>query len=456
MALGSQGGLSTPNASEASQFVVKDFNFAADRKSASDLSSQDGITFTRSGAAYYYNSSGNWVAASDGEPVYEYSGSTSLGMRVEPATTNLIQGTAMDNSSYWGSAGSNWQGANVTGPDGVSGSGKRFEGEDTNLAQYHAGWASNILDNGNDLPYKNGHSASIWAKPGNASYLGMFFASLSKVGAAFYLNGDGSIVDYSNCNPSIEKHGDWYLCKCENLSNIAGTGIFGITPSQSSAAVWDDAYYGAWFNRSDYAGTTGEGFFTSYVANYIYLYGPQMEDSTTCTSYMPNTSNASSGVTRNPDVASIIDADFSNFYNQSQGTFLVEGRRRSASSSALPTLLEVNNNSTTDTMGFNASATKEQFAVVDENGYFTATIEAGDDIAKDTNFKIAGAYKSGAYGASLNGADVESNSLSAVPTPDRMFIGSSKTANRELDGYISRIRYWRRRTPDAYLKKIST
>ena len=102
MALGLQGGLSTPNASEASQFVVKDFNFAADKKTTANLSSQDGITFTRSGAAYYYNSSGICVAASDGEPVYEYSGSTSLGMRVEPATTNLIQGTTMDNSSYWG------------------------------------------------------------------------------------------------------------------------------------------------------------------------------------------------------------------------------------------------------------------------------------------------------------------------------------------------------------------
>ena len=54
-------------------------------------------------------------------------------------------------------------------------------------------------------------------------------------------------------------------------------------------------------------------------------------------------------------------------------------RNISASSSALPTLLEVNNNSTTDTMGFNASATKEQFAVVDENGCSDDQLTLDDD-----------------------------------------------------------------------------
>ena len=460
MALGSQGGLSTPNASEASQFVVKDFNFAVDKKTTANLSSQDGITFTRSGASYYVNQYSVLTSASTGEPVYGYDGSTSIGMRIEKATTNRVRGTALDNSSYWGTYGGYLQGTNSTGPDDVSASGKRVEGEDANgLINYHAIWDAGSVTNGTSTPHRNNWSGSVWARPGNAAYMGMFFSSGSKVGAAFHLNGDGSIVNSDNCTPSIERHGDWYLCKCENISNISGSGVFGFTPSKTSALVWNDSGTGSWYQRTDFfdSETGGPPFFvTTYTPNYIYLYGPQFEDSTTCTSYMPNTSNATDGVTRNPDVVSITEPNFSNFYNQSQGTFLVEGRRsNAASASSSPTLLEVNNNSDTDTMAFNASATKEIFAITDAGG--SANIEAGDDIAKNTAFKISGGYKAGSYATSLNGAAAVSNSFATVPTPDRMLIGNSTIASgRELNGHISRIRYWRRRTPDSYLKKIST
>jgi len=264
------------------------------------------------------------------------------------------------------------------------------------------------------------------------------------------------LVNSSNCTASSEDvGGGWWRLKCENLANIASTGVFAWTPSKTSALVWDDSGFGSWDNRQDYFERTGSFPFYTYVPNYVYVFGPQFENSPYCTSYIPNASDAEAGVARAADVCSITGSDFSSFYNQTQGTFAVEGSRAIAGSSALPTMLEVNlDGGTTDTMGFNASATKEQFDVYDGSG--AASVLAGNDIAVNTAFKVSGAYKSGNYGTSLNGAAAVTNTLAAVPTVDQLHFGSSEHSSRELNGFISRVRYWRRRVSDAFLKKIST
>ena len=458
MALGLQGGLSTPNASEASQFVVKDFNFAADKKTTANLSSQDGITFTRSGAAYYNNSLGNLVAASSGEPVYEYSqAGASLGMRIEKGTTNRVEVTDLTDS---GEPGDNWavQGGGLaidfdgttTGPDNVADSAAKIVGYSGASASYHVTYLANALTPHTGGAHRNNWSGSVYAKKGNVEFLGMILATGNKVGAVFNLD-DGTVAGasneyFSNCTASIEDvGGGWYRCKCENTTGIdTNYGAFGFTLSKDKDLIWN-ASTGAWASRSGDRQDDGS-------SNYLYLFGPQYEDSTFCTSYMHNAGQAGSGVVRNPDVCSI--TDISSFYNPTQGAFAVEGSRTIAGSSALPTILEVNDNSTSETMGFNASATEEQFAINGAGG--SATLDAGDDIAKNTAFKVAGAYKAGNYGACLNGGTVNTNTLAAVPTVDQLHFGASENPSRELNGFISRVRYWRRRVSDAFLKKIST
>tara|TARA_R110000824_G_scaffold121893_4_gene278363 strand:+ start:2689 stop:4689 length:2001 start_codon:yes stop_codon:yes gene_type:complete len=426
--------------------LEKDYNFAVDKKTDSQLATA-GVTFTRASLAQYNDSSGNLVASTSGEPVYEYSGSTSLGLRIEKGTTNTIRNTSLD-GDYWSASGGYWQGAATTGPDGGGASGIRFEGEDfSTAAAYHVAWDAAILTDGSGTAHRNGWSGSIYAKQGNATFLGMTFSSGAKVGAAFNL-ADGSVVDSEGCTASTEDvGGGWYRCKCENLSGIATYGIFGFTPSKTSALVWDDSGYGSWDTRADYysSGPT--------VPNYIYLFGPQFENSTFCTSYMANPSKLEAGVVRAADICSITGSDFSSFYNATEGTFAVEGRRSIAGSSALPTLLEVNDNSTSDTMGFNTSATKEQFDVYDGSG--AASVLAGPDIEVNTTFKVSGGYEAGNYGSSLNGATVVTNSLAAIPTVDQLHFGASEHGSRELNGHIGRVRYYNRRLTDKQLKILA-
>jgi hypothetical protein len=463
MALGSQGGISTPNASEASQFVVKDFNFAVDKKTDSQLAT-DGVTFTRASVARYNDSSGNLVERATGEPVYEYSGATSLGLRIEKSSTNRVVNTAMDDDEIatsgklWTTALSPASGGttigletNITSPDNAS-NGVSLSGAASGSSAYQLIYDTTTLSSGASY---GGWSGSVYAKAGNVNYLGITFCNTVKIGAAWDLS-DGSLVNSNNCTASSEDvGGGWWRLKCENLQNVAGYMVVGFTPSKTSALVWNDSALGSWNQRVDYFSVSGSFPFYTYSRNHVFLYGPQFEDSTTCTSYIPNASEATGGVARAADVCSITGSDFSSFYNQTQGAFAVEGSRAIAGSSALPTMLEVNlDGGTTDTMGFNASATKEQFDVYDGSG--AASVLAGNDIAANTAFKVSGAYKSGNYGTSLNGAAAVTNTLAAVPTVDQLHFGSSEHSSRELNGFISRVRYWRRRVSDAFLKKIST
>ena len=465
MALGSQGGLSTPNASEASQFVVKDFNFAADKKSASDLASEDGLTHTRASLAYYNNSSGNLVSVTSNEPVYEYSqGGTSLGMRIEPATTNKIKNTALDSDEI-SSSGTAWlrpgaeatialgDESNITSPDGAS-NGVSFTGSaSSGSGHWHLMYDAGTIAGSATL---NGWSASVYAKAGNAKYIGMAFSNSAKIGAAFRLATDGydapGIVNSNNCTASMEDVGDgWYRCKVENITNSAAWSLFAIKVASTAALIWDDSGLGSWTQGSDYPSST---------ANYIYLFGPQLEGSTVCTSYMANPSELSAGVARAETVVSATSSNspnFASFYNQSAGTFAIEGSRNIAGSTDRPTILEVNTGGEgEDALGFDVNATKECMAV-HSDGSQVALLEAGDDVAKNTAFKISGAYASGNYGACLNGGTVVTNSLSGVPTVDQLHFGQSEwNTNRKYNGHIKRVRYWRRRVPDAYLKKIST
>lgn len=430
--------------------LEKDWNFAVDKKTTANLLSQDGITHTRASLAYYNNSSGNLVSAASNEPSYEYSGSTSLGMRIEKGTTNIIRDTSMTNGDHWNEYGGVWPGTGqITGPDGVSDSGIKLEGAANTNATYHAAWEQHILTPySHGVAHKNGYSASVYAKRGNCDYVGLSLSSGAKVGAAWDLSSGAGVVDYANCTASAEDVGDgWYRLKCENVSNIADYGFFCYTMSQTSGGVWDDSGTGAWHQRANDVASTDP-----VTANYVYLFGPQYEDSTYCTSYMANPSELSDGVTRADTVVSVIPDNFS-FYNQTEGTFVLEGRKLRSGSSALPTMLEVNDNSTSDTIGFNTSATKEQFDVVDPSG--SATLEAGGHMGVG-GYKVSGGYKSGNYGTSLNGAAVVSNTLAHVPAVTQLHFGQSEHSGRRGDGHIGRVRYYKRRLKDKQLKTLST
>ena len=178
-----------------------------------------------------------------------------------------------------------------------------------------------------------------------------------------------------------------------------------------------------------------------------------MEESTFCTSYMANPTNNSAGIARSADVCTITGTNFSSFYSASEGTFAVEGQRTQAGSSALPTLMEVNDGGTSDTIGFNSSATKEQFDIYGPSG--AATMQPVDDVAKNTAFKIAGAYETKRYASSANGGAVATNTLAAIPTVNQLEVGKS-AHGRVLNGTVKRIRYYNRRLTDRQLKTLST
>ena len=443
-----------------------DVNFADDAPPSDSALNAIGLTFSRSGTQTFQNGYGQIDTAADGEPAYAKNsdGTTKYGLHMEPASTNKIRNTDLDASG----SSANWQvsdasfdaSENIAAPDAAStsGGGKYIQGKggSSSSAAYHVFYeGATLTDGSGGGAHRNGWSASMFAKKGNVDFIGFAFSSTVKVGAAFDLS-DGSIVNSANCTASVETvGGGWYRLKMENLQNIGTYGVFAFTPSSSSSLVWNDSGTGSWYSRSDYHSTTGSGFFTQYVANNLYVWGPQFEDNPTCTSYIPNPSDTASGVTRNACTLSC--GTMANLQPNStftKGTFAINGYRDATGSSAMPTFLEFSDGSTSDTLGVNADATKEQLSIYDGSGAFD--IEAGDDVARKTLVRMACAYRQADYAASLNGANAVTNTTNVLPSITNLDFGKSYNSGRELNGFLTRFRYWNdRRLPDGILKRIS-
>ena len=194
--------------------------------------------------------------------------------------------------------------------------------------------------------------------------------------------------------------------------------------------------------------TLGDGFYIENVgavsgaATAFLIFGAQYELGAFSLSYIPTTVGTA---IRSADVCSIIGTDFSSFYNQSEGTLVVDFILES-STSATQYLVD-----------------KNSFAVpivYKSNG----TIKAGlnqvfeisnpTPLALNTLYRVAFAYKAGDYGLSVNGSAVTTSNNAGNPAlPTEIIFGSR--GNLAINSPIARIAYYRKRLPNAKLQTLT-
>jgi len=268
------------------------------------------ITFTRTGnTATRVNSSGLVELVNADIARFDFNPVTLAckGLLIEEARTNLI--TYSDDFRNTADAGSTrpWSYANVTlsadqivSPDGTQNADQLVE---TTVNSGHAIQQSpTIADN---TIYTN----SVYAKKGSKSIF--MLAIITKAGGQrgrlFDLNsGTSSALTASGWTTAptgfgIEDAGNgWYRCW---VSNDVGTGVntnnFRIYMVQDAATV-------------NFAGSTD---------NNIYIWGAQTELGAFFTSYIPT---VASQVTRTADVATMTGTNFSDWYNQTEGTVVAD------------------------------------------------------------------------------------------------------------------------------------
>jgi hypothetical protein len=164
---------------------------------------------------------------------------------------------------------------------------------------------------------------------------------------------------------------------------------------------------------------------------------PQVEEGTVATSFIPTSGSA---VTRAADDLVIDGSDFTDFYNDAEGTIYVEYEPRVLSTSN--TALEFSDGSANNRI-FSLVFGAYHCYIID-GGVNQAVLDGGTNTAGVLN-RLAFSYETNNIQASLEGGAVVSDTSASIPTVDRLMLGSQTVANtrhRHLNGRIKRLIYW--------------
>jgi hypothetical protein len=192
-----------------------------------------------------------------------------------------------------------------------------------------------------------------------------------------------------------------------------------------------------------------------------YVWGAQLELGAFPTSYIPT---VASQVTRTADIATMTGTNFSDWYNQTEGSFVFQYSRYQ-NTDAFGIVLETkpSSTSTADRFGAAATSTADPRFQLFPNG--STVMDTGGTfgvLPVNTVVKGAFAYRSGDSAATRNGAS-PSNSATAFATPtytnlqiggtDNTLYGPATTS--QLNGHIRQIAYYNTRLSNSSLQAIT-
>ena len=180
-----------------------------------------------------------------------------------------------------------------------------------------------------------------------------------------------------------------------------------------------------------------------------YIWGTQLEAGAFPTSHIPTTSAT---VTRAADNASMVGSNFSSWYNQSEGTFVVSA----IGSTTSGIIFSVNDGTNAERiqLGLGSGSGGNINLTVTDNNILQAQPLIGSITASNLN-KSAGAYTLNDFAISANGVTPATDTLGTIPTPTQATIGMSGLGAVLLNGHIQSIKYYPTRLPNGTLQGLT-
>jgi len=229
-------------------------------------------------------------------PRFDFNPTTgeSLGLLIEQSSTNLLTYSQDFSNAVWTKTNSTiTTGANIA-PDGTQTAQLLVESTSNSS---HGFYATAGFSQTNAQSY----TQTIYAKAKERAWVVLQPTSSNPNAIAYFNLATGVIGTLTNCSATITPAGNgWYRCQATYVAIATAvvnySGVF--------LATGDG---GASYTGNGYSG--------------IYVWASQFEALAFPTSYIPTTS---AQVTRAADVAQMTGTNFSSWYNQSQGTFLVD------------------------------------------------------------------------------------------------------------------------------------
>jgi len=384
------------------------------------------VTFTRSGStATTTNSSGVIVGVNADLPRFNFNPTTLAcqGLLIEEQRTNNTLGSAAFNdAAYWSPIAASIGATPITSPDNTSTGFKLVESATTaiHFIVPTTLWATTI---GQLI------TRSVYVKAGERFRFEIQADSTSYGSAQraqFNLQTVTASISLGTGTASITNAGNgWYRCVFNAPAATAiavGTGQFRLL---NDAGV------------PSYAGDGTSG---------LYLWGAQREDGAFVTSYIPT---VASTVTRNADVATMTGANFSDWYNASEGAAVIQALPSTISNTR--PAIQLDDNTANESIALRGVAADPQLFVVD-GGSTQATLDAGT-ITANTVYKLGGAWKASSFATAINGAAAVTSASGTLPTVTQARLGSDGT--NYFNGHLQNLRYWPQRLTNAEVQAFS-
>lgn len=397
------------------------------------------ITFTREtdldSPATYVNSSGYITSAINNQPRFDYDpvAIACKGLLIEESRTNLFLFSNDFDGVSWTKFDANLYTNTDTSPEGVA---TAWTHQENNALSAHYFTTTVSVISGSS------YSISLFAKQAQTTpkrYLTLLFPS-ARFGlnrrATFDLEAGTFNTVNSPLAAAMESFGGgWYRCSISATATSTGTA----SPQFRLAVVSPD-------DLGSYQGDGTSG---------VYVFGAQCEAGAFPTSYMPTESSA---VTRNADVATMTGANFSDWFNASQGTLCATGTTFTGQGTAsyANALFAVTDN-VNDFCCLNRYVNAAS-GTVRNSGVTQATFTVADGWLSGETHSAAIAYKDADFGYALDGvaeAPVTSGSIPAGV--DRAYIGRSFDGSdfRTWNGHVRELFYYPQRLTDAELAAIT-
>ena len=337
------------------------------------------------------------------------------GLLIEEQRVNLLLRSQEFDNAAWSKLRSSVTANATTAPDGTVTADKLVE--DTTASDTHFVLQSQTASSSTTYTY------SVFLKAGERTRASLQDGAGSNAIGNFDLS-NGTVVSTNAATATITNFGNgWYRCTITFTTGAAQTAI----------------------NCRIFLVDTGTN--TSFTGNGtsgIFIYGAQLEAGAFATSYIPT---VASQVTRTADVAAINAPNFASWYNQSEGTILVEAVTFKPTSVGVTVLAVdvsdggINNRHLIGPLSNLVTGRTVVGGVtqVDINTAYTA----------NATEKLAYAYKVNDFAFFRNGSQVGTDTSGTIPTVDRMFIGNAAGSAAFWNGWLRSIRYYPTRLTQA-------
>ena len=388
------------------------------------------ITFSRTTTSTCVDENGLIVTTGADEPRFDHDPTTgeSLGLLIEEQRKNQV--TYSEDFTQWTNTyTTDAVDTSITAPDGTN-TATKITDDSTNAA--HNVKFSFTTDSSDTF------TVSCFVKKGDFSYFVMILrmiANSEDVYAKFDFDNPSNNAIYgggTNRSQTVTEYPNgWYRISLTSTFGAAVTSVFPHIHLTASGGG---------------TGYSGSG-------NFNYIWGAQLESGSFSTSYIPTSGSTK---TRNPDNVTMTGTNFSDWYNQDEGTVYVSQKLKAvqdAGRNNMVYLINANGNGTD--YFYNTKKGDKNIFVFGDGGTNYSRFQDGTD---STDTKTAFAYDvSGddfkAYYNGIESTNETDNNTPSATSHNQLELGANNGA--KYCGHISKLTYYPSRLPNDQLQSLT-